>query len=164
MPCEQCGKHVVIPPNEMLLCDGRSCTRGYHLRCISPPLTEVPSGDWLCAYCIAAGDDRRGASGRLALRPAHLDCWVLAEPFRGRVAVLGALLETGAARSISTAEPRVLVDARAVVYLRLGRQIGRRTVWVAPLFLMYTMASSEILHIPLPPTTTLESQLEHRTG
>ena len=33
----------------MLLCDG--CDAGYHTRCLSPPLVDVPKEDWYCASC-----------------------------------------------------------------------------------------------------------------
>ena len=33
----------------LLLCDG--CRRGYHGRCLTPALTQVPDGRWLCPHC-----------------------------------------------------------------------------------------------------------------
>jgi hypothetical protein len=33
----------------ILLCDG--CGKGWHLECLSPPLAEVPDGDWFCGRC-----------------------------------------------------------------------------------------------------------------
>lgn len=43
--------------NEMLECD--RCQQGYHMSCLSPPLTEVPEGDWSCHACSdpKASDD-----------------------------------------------------------------------------------------------------------
>ena len=43
--------------NEMLECD--RCQQGYHMFCLSPPLTEVPEGDWSCHACLdtKASDD-----------------------------------------------------------------------------------------------------------
>jgi uncharacterized Zn finger protein (UPF0148 family) len=44
----------------MLLCDG--CDAGYHMGCLSPPLTSVPQGDWFCPPCDErqhAADDER---------------------------------------------------------------------------------------------------------
>ena len=37
---------------ELLICDGYN--QNYHLHCLGPPLTEMPSGeqDWLCPKCI----------------------------------------------------------------------------------------------------------------
>lgn len=35
----------------MLECS--TCLRGFHLRCLSPPLRAVPEGDWLCTECNA---------------------------------------------------------------------------------------------------------------
>eukprot|EP00960_Hanusia_phi_P045330 757169-Hanusia_phi.AAC.1 len=34
---------------DMLLCD--ECDRGWHMRCLRPPLKEVPEGDWSCPKC-----------------------------------------------------------------------------------------------------------------
>jgi origin recognition complex subunit 1 len=33
----------------MLECSG--CLRGFHMRCLKPPLKAVPDGDWLCRRC-----------------------------------------------------------------------------------------------------------------
>merc|ERR1719319_1561179 len=33
----------------MLLCDG--CDNGYHTFCCSPPIEEIPEGDWFCIKC-----------------------------------------------------------------------------------------------------------------
>jgi len=33
----------------MLLCDG--CDKGTHMYCLTPPLREVPQGDWFCPDC-----------------------------------------------------------------------------------------------------------------
>ena len=30
-----------------------SCCRGYHYFCLSPPLSDVPAGDWVCPLCVA---------------------------------------------------------------------------------------------------------------
>ncbi|KAI9310827.1 PLU-1-like protein-domain-containing protein [Dichotomocladium elegans] len=52
--CEVC--HCGDNENEILLCDG--CDRGYHLYCLSPPLTAVPKSDWFCVKCLtSAGRD-----------------------------------------------------------------------------------------------------------
>eukprot|EP00854_Cymbomonas_tetramitiformis_P013811 gene13811-biopygen14215 len=34
---------------EMLLCG--TCNKGYHLWCLTPTLSEVPEGEWLCPRC-----------------------------------------------------------------------------------------------------------------
>jgi origin recognition complex subunit 1 len=33
----------------MIECD--SCLGGFHLKCLTPPLKEVPEGDWICGIC-----------------------------------------------------------------------------------------------------------------
>lgn len=35
----------------MIECD--ECLGGFHLKCLKPPLKEVPEGDWICVYCEA---------------------------------------------------------------------------------------------------------------
>ena len=42
--CEVCRR--VDSPNTMLLCDG--CNLGYHMECLTPPMSEVPMGVWYC--------------------------------------------------------------------------------------------------------------------
>ena len=42
--CEVC--HRIDNPFSMLLCDG--CNLGYHMECLTPPLAEVPLGEWYC--------------------------------------------------------------------------------------------------------------------
>lgn len=43
--CYKAGRAVMIE------CDG--CLGGFHLKCLKPPLREVPEGDWVCGYCEA---------------------------------------------------------------------------------------------------------------
>uniref|UniRef100_J3L6H4 PHD-type domain-containing protein n=1 Tax=Oryza brachyantha TaxID=4533 RepID=J3L6H4_ORYBR len=37
----------------IILCDG--CDEGYHLYCLTPPLTTVPEGQWHCSSCAVQG-------------------------------------------------------------------------------------------------------------
>ena len=43
--CFKSGKAVMIE------CD--DCLYGFHLKCLKPPLKEVPDGDWICGFCEA---------------------------------------------------------------------------------------------------------------
>ena len=46
--CEVCGSG---DRNEaMLLCDRCQC--GFHMECLTPPLSKVPAGDWFCGACL----------------------------------------------------------------------------------------------------------------
>jgi hypothetical protein len=36
----------------MLICDG--CDKGFHMDCVSPPLTSIPAGQWFCPCCSHA--------------------------------------------------------------------------------------------------------------
>ncbi|GAX74744.1 hypothetical protein CEUSTIGMA_g2191.t1 [Chlamydomonas eustigma] len=51
LPCEKCN----MPHDDhvMVLCD--SCNRGYHIYCLTPPLTTVPPGIWVCPECSHSG-------------------------------------------------------------------------------------------------------------
>ena len=51
--CSKCGDGTDEEGNEILLCDGAACPEGWHLKCLTPPLTAVPNGEWLCPSCIA---------------------------------------------------------------------------------------------------------------
>lgn len=46
-PCQVCQSPTLA--DTMLLCD--RCYRGYHLGCLQPPLSHIPSGDWFCPTC-----------------------------------------------------------------------------------------------------------------
>ncbi|XP_057973097.1 origin of replication complex subunit 1B-like [Malania oleifera] len=43
--CFKAGRAVMIE------CD--DCLGGFHLKCLKPPLKEVPEGDWICEFCEA---------------------------------------------------------------------------------------------------------------
>jgi hypothetical protein len=49
-PCDGCGR--ADREDEMVLCD--MCDAGWHLDCLSPALSAVPDGDWLCPECAVA--------------------------------------------------------------------------------------------------------------
>ena len=48
--CEVCSSTKC--DNDFLLCDNEDCDRGYHLKCSTQGLTEVPEGDWFCDTCL----------------------------------------------------------------------------------------------------------------
>ncbi|KAL3529860.1 hypothetical protein ACH5RR_009182 [Cinchona calisaya] len=43
--CFNAGRAVMIECDE--------CLGGFHLKCLRPPLKEVPEGDWICGFCEA---------------------------------------------------------------------------------------------------------------
>jgi len=51
--CFQCGSRKSTKDNQIALCD--HCDHAFHARCLDPPLSEFPAGDWFCnrAECIA---------------------------------------------------------------------------------------------------------------
>ncbi|RAL43099.1 hypothetical protein DM860_009881 [Cuscuta australis] len=56
--CFRAGNSVMIE------CD--DCLGGFHLRCLNPPLKEVPEGDWICGFCEAR---KSGKSVELPVPP-----------------------------------------------------------------------------------------------
>lgn len=46
--CECCGDL-----GELICCS--TCNLVYHIECTRPKLSELPEGDWSCAFCVAAG-------------------------------------------------------------------------------------------------------------
>lgn len=54
--CEQCksGLHGEV----MLLCD--RCDKGWHIYCLSPPLKQIPPGNWYCFNCLNSDSDSFG--------------------------------------------------------------------------------------------------------
>ena len=54
--CAKCGEADDAAGNEILLCDGIGCNRGFHQRCLEPALLEVPEGAWLCPHCKKEGN------------------------------------------------------------------------------------------------------------
>uniref|UniRef100_A0A7S3B7K4 PHD-type domain-containing protein n=1 Tax=Haptolina ericina TaxID=156174 RepID=A0A7S3B7K4_9EUKA len=54
--CVECG--YTDNDSQLLLCDGRDgdgsdCSAAYHTYCLSPPLADIPEGEWFCASCTA---------------------------------------------------------------------------------------------------------------
>ncbi|XP_034235372.1 zinc finger protein ubi-d4 B-like [Thrips palmi] len=47
--CSICGNSD--NDDQLLFCD--DCDRGYHMYCLSPPLTSPPEGSWSCRLCLA---------------------------------------------------------------------------------------------------------------
>lgn len=47
--CNVCGTSE--NDDQLLFCD--DCDRGYHMYCLSPPMSEPPEGSWSCHLCLA---------------------------------------------------------------------------------------------------------------
>ncbi|XP_027693875.1 autoimmune regulator [Vombatus ursinus] len=64
---------------ELICCDG--CPRAFHLACLEPPLTEIPSGMWRCGCCIVGKVHQDGHHGEdRALHPETSKPKVAASP------------------------------------------------------------------------------------
>ncbi|KAI9074857.1 hypothetical protein K1719_043165 [Acacia pycnantha] len=48
---EECRLCFSTGDDVMIECD--DCLGGFHLKCLTPPLKEVPEGDWICGFCEA---------------------------------------------------------------------------------------------------------------
>ncbi|KAF5203392.1 Origin recognition complex subunit [Thalictrum thalictroides] len=46
---EECRICFSVGRAIMIECD--DCLGGFHLKCLKPPLQEVPEGDWICKFC-----------------------------------------------------------------------------------------------------------------
>ncbi|KAF3838512.1 hypothetical protein F7725_010280 [Dissostichus mawsoni] len=52
--CNVCGTSE--NDDQLLFCD--DCDRGYHMYCLSPPMTEPPEGSWSCHLCLVLLKDK----------------------------------------------------------------------------------------------------------
>jgi hypothetical protein len=58
--CVACGKEDEGEEEEQALqCD--KCDHPYHLKCLEPPLTDVPDGEWFCPRCEKGPDITLGS-------------------------------------------------------------------------------------------------------
>uniref|UniRef100_A0A8C2QU09 Autoimmune regulator n=1 Tax=Capra hircus TaxID=9925 RepID=A0A8C2QU09_CAPHI len=55
---------------ELLCCDG--CPRAFHLACLTPPLSEIPSGTWRCSNCVQGTTAQRDLPQAEQPRPQEL--------------------------------------------------------------------------------------------
>ncbi|KAK3250403.1 hypothetical protein CYMTET_40214 [Cymbomonas tetramitiformis] len=68
LACEVCSK--ADGEAEMLLCD--TCNKGYHLWCLTPALSEVPEGEWLCPRC--SGTRMQAANAEVQAQETKVSC------------------------------------------------------------------------------------------
>ena len=52
--CEVCGGLLPFQENPIILCDGHRCNKAYHIKCLTPALSDVPEGDFLGPCCEAS--------------------------------------------------------------------------------------------------------------
>ncbi|CAJ1955640.1 unnamed protein product [Sphenostylis stenocarpa] len=62
---EECKMCFLTNEEVMIECD--DCLNGFHLKCLRPPLKDVPEGDWICGFCEAR---RMGKEVQLPKPPA----------------------------------------------------------------------------------------------
>lgn len=49
----------------MLLCD--ACWKGWHMYCLTAPLTDTPEGCWVCPTCVGEGITTEAVEARSLL-------------------------------------------------------------------------------------------------
>lgn len=67
--CRLCKKNTNIP--KILLCD--KCDGGFHMYCLKPRLSSIPTGEWFCPDCASSKRSRRASPTRKAASPAKSD-------------------------------------------------------------------------------------------
>lgn len=55
----------------MLFCD--ACDKGFHMECLNPPMSEKPSGKWVCNRCFAEQGTRVTSDGNAPSLPTPAD-------------------------------------------------------------------------------------------
>ncbi|ANZ75661.1 BA75_02042T0 [Komagataella pastoris] len=70
--CSVC--HLDDDPTRLLLCD--ECDTEIHMRCLDPPLMEIPEGLWFCDQCL------NGGSASYGFEEDHDSVFTLAEFFQ----------------------------------------------------------------------------------
>lgn len=89
--CVICSKKH--SPTLTLLCD--NCDDAYHMKCLTPPLESVPSGQWYCDKCLI-GTGEYGFEENPELRYSLLDfvrdCQVFEQDFYEQYATPGTFL------------------------------------------------------------------------
>ena len=66
--CEACGSGE--GEERIILCDG--CDQAFHLECTSPPLKEVPEGEWYCMPCEVKRREQEALDAEAAERERKL--------------------------------------------------------------------------------------------
>ena len=69
------ARRLEMSNNECAICDdGGSlivcdkCSRSFHLECLSPPLTQIPDGNWFCSRCASVTATRGSALNEMCSR------------------------------------------------------------------------------------------------
>ena len=72
--CKKCGS-TDADQDDMLLCDTCGADGAYHLKCLSPPLEEVPQGDWHCPSCTRNRAKKNIAAPESGLHARLFNSW-----------------------------------------------------------------------------------------
>ena len=66
LACQECGGVVSRRDNPIVLCE--ACGRGWHKRCVTPPLARLPRGEWTCPDCASSSMAASATCGGDALQ------------------------------------------------------------------------------------------------
>ncbi|KAL5961103.1 Zinc finger protein neuro-d4 [Taenia solium] len=80
------------PQEEMLFCD--DCDRGYHMFCLSPPLSQPPEGPWSCCLCLERFKEEAASNHGDDVAAPGRDYTVLVVRFCNIMAIADAVLAT----------------------------------------------------------------------
>ncbi|XP_034743362.1 autoimmune regulator [Etheostoma cragini] len=80
---------------ELICCDG--CPQAFHLTCLDPPLTSIPSGTWRCEWCC--GNRVKIENGQLPLHPP------IAQPQPTNTSSSNSILDVSFFSSLSSSCP-----------------------------------------------------------
>ncbi|XP_034558073.1 autoimmune regulator [Notolabrus celidotus] len=77
---------------ELICCDG--CPQAFHLTCLHPPLTSIPSGPWQCEYCF--GNRVKREKTQLPLEP------LIAQPLQTNTSCSNSITDISLFTSLSS--------------------------------------------------------------
>eukprot|EP00850_Spirogloea_muscicola_P014325 SM000102S09183 [mRNA] locus=s102:180233:184119:+ [translate_table: standard] len=96
--CATCKSPEFVSDNDILLCDG-DCSRGFHQRCLDPPLRteDIPPDDqgWLCGLCDAKLDCIDMINAEASTHLPYDASWEAVFPEAAEEAAAGTATEAG---------------------------------------------------------------------
>lgn len=131
VPCELCGDAGGF--DNMTICSG--CEKCFHLRCVVPAMSTVPSGEWFCSGCDVlfsnSVEELRDDETVLTHHQGdpYLDAVLLAYVRSGHSASLLSDLATDRWRAVQRRGQRMRVHPKLPGWLLVCRSIGGQDRW-----------------------------------
>jgi transposase InsO family protein len=132
--CAACGRSS--GDDNMAICD--VCSTLYHLRCLTPPMTSIPSGPWYCPTCAPHTDKWEpfylaDTPLRYHERDPHRDAALVEFVFSGDLASVEHVMETELSpsqrRSLTKRAATLRPSAVHASWLDMCVLLGGRRVW-----------------------------------